>query len=95
MHGVAARLEAAGIQATTQVLDGPEKGAILRAVDEGQAAMVGVAARPRGWLRQLFGESVADAVIGQGRVPVLVVPLRRPSRWARLRQAFAIRRRRG
>jgi universal stress protein A len=73
LHGIAARLSAAGFRVQTLVRRGDAAVAIIEAGRECRADLIAMAARSRSSLGRLFHGSVADAVVHRAQVPVFVV----------------------
>jgi nucleotide-binding universal stress UspA family protein len=73
LDGIRAQLEAAGISARTTVAVGDAAKAILRAADEEGISLVCMSTHGLGGIRRLVLGSVADYVVRQANVPVLLV----------------------
>ena len=74
LESLSASARAAGISVRTQVLDGPPVEAVLAAVDTFQPHMLVVGTHGRRGLERFFLGSVAERIIRESTLPVLVVP---------------------
>ncbi len=68
----ASRLEAAGIEAETDVVDGPAGQALINAADARQVDLIVVGRRGRGMAASLLLGSTTEYVVRRATVPVLV-----------------------
>ncbi len=74
LESLAVSPRAAGITVRTQVLDGPPVEAVLAAVQHFQPRMLVVGTHGRRGLERLFLGSVAERILRESHIPVLVIP---------------------
>lgn len=75
LEGVAQRIGDGDLHVTTRVASGPPEAAILEAIEAEPASLICMASHGRGGLARLLHGSVADTVIQDTTVPVLIVPV--------------------
>ncbi len=73
LSSVKARFDAAGIPATTALVDGQPEGAILEYIERQKPSLVAMATHGRGGLSRLVMGSVADAIVRKSHLPVLLL----------------------
>lgn len=73
LEGVRGRLASAGVDVQTLVLQGPAGPAIVRRARESGASLIALATHGRGGLGRLVFGSVADEVLRESDVPLLLV----------------------
>ena len=73
LEQAAAKLSGSGVKVATRVLEGSPEWAIFSTIDETNASVVVMASHGRGGLGRLIYGSVADKVLRECSVPVLLV----------------------
>jgi nucleotide-binding universal stress UspA family protein len=69
----AQRLEKAGVDVITEVLEGPPADAILRVADVRECDLIVMGSRGHGTLASLLLGSVSHRVLAHARVPVMII----------------------